>query len=262
MKHPKLNKQWSDDVVNLFQHDMEQFWDRKLSCHQWNQYKNQLETYLDIPDNTKKLDILDVGCAQATLALLLAENGHNVAAVDIRQEFLKYAATRHEHGNIEFIHGNVLDLKLTKKFDLIYANQIIEHLVHPNEMINCLSGMLKKEGKLVITTPNGEYFINKLPSFTELGDTKKWEDKQFTADGDGHFFAYRVNELVNIFKNNDFICIEPKVFETPIISGHLKFRFLHKFIPYRCLKILDQILLNIPILKNRLSHQLMIIAVK
>lgn len=259
MKAPKYDKTWSEEVQALYQHDMEQYWDSTLSIHQWNQYKNLLSTYLSIPSPTEKMSVLDVGCAQATLALLLAEQGHNMTAVDIRQESLDYAVSRYEHGDINFVRGNVLELKLDRKFDLIFANQIVEHLVYPGEMIQRLSQLLTSEGRLVISTPNWKYIKNNLPSYEALGDPKKWEHKQFTADGDGHFFAYKEAELIELFQRNAFSSVEVKYFETPVISGHMKFRYMHKLLPYKILSAVDRAILKIPMLKQLMSHQIMVI---
>jgi len=259
MKPPIYNENWSQEVLALYQHDMRQYWDKSLSMNDWNQYKNLLDTYLRIPDTDSELKILDVGCAQATLALLLAERGHNVVAVDLRQEFLDYAKLRYEKGNIRFQQGNVLELEISEKFDLIFANQIVEHLVYPFEMIDRLKSLLRPSGRLVLSTPNWAYIKSSLPSFLELGNPDDWQHMQFTADGAGHFFAYKQQELTALFQEAEFSSISSAVFETPIISGHMKFRHLHRFVSYPILKFMDRILLKIPILRDRLAHQLLIV---
>lgn len=258
MKRPVFQSSWSDEVQALYTHDMQEIWDPTLAPQVWNQYHNQLELYLSFADMGRKLGILDVGCAQGTLALLLAESGHRVCAMDLRQEFLDYAASRYEHGHIDFVQGNVLELNSDKKFDLIFANQIIEHLVYPLEMINSLKGLLKPGGRLVITTPNGAYIKNSLPSFHELGDPVQWEDKQFTADGDGHFFAYLDYELTVLFQESGFFGITVRFFETPWISGHMKLRYIHGTVPAALLKKMDDIALRLPLMNRYFSHQLLI----
>src|SRR5207342_664659 len=99
---PVYNPAWPDDVKALYRHDMQEIWDRRLTPQIWNQYHNQLDYYLGIAGD-EPLSVLDVGCAQGTLALLLAERGHHVTAVDIRPQFLDYAKSRHTHGDIRFL---------------------------------------------------------------------------------------------------------------------------------------------------------------
>jgi len=262
MIKPEYDDNWPDDVKALYKHDMEEFWDKTLVPNKWNQYKNLLDTYLRMAEPDKSLDILDVGCAQATLALLLAEQGHNVLAIDLRQESLDYAKSRYQSGNIRFLQHNVLEVELTEKFDLIYANQLIEHLVYPSTMIDRLKSMLKPGGKLVIATPNHSYLISGHPSFTELGDPKQWEHMQFSADGDGHFFAYKEQELVALFSRSGLNNITSQVLEIPFLSGHLKVRYLHRFLPYAVLNFFDRLLLSTPFLRRYVSHQLIVSGIR
>ena len=142
MKPPVYDPAWPTDVQALYRHDMTEMWDRSIAPNIWNQYHNQLRIYCALADERKPLDVLDVGCAQGTLALLLGERGHNVCAMDIRQQFLDYAASRHEHGNVRFVCGNVMEASPGGRFDLIYANQIVEHLVYPAELVARLAKWL------------------------------------------------------------------------------------------------------------------------
>lgn len=258
MKPPIFNPEWPEDVKALYRHDMQEMWDRSIAPQIWTQYHNQLEIYLSFAAEHGRQKILDVGCAQGTLTLLLAERGHDVKAVDIRQQFLKYAASRYEKGNIAFICGNVMEMEMDDSFDLIFANQIIEHLVYPLDLVKRLAGWLKPGGRLVMTTPNGGYLKSSLPFFSDLGDVSRYQDRQFTADGDGHFFAYSREELHNIYEKTGLSGISVSYFETPFISGHMKLRYLHGFVPVAILRFLDRILLKIPVLGTSLAHQLMI----
>ena len=262
MKPPVFDENWSEEIKALYRHDVQEIWDQSLNRHIWNQYHNQLRIYLELagfPELTGERKILDVGCAQGTLALLLAERGHDVVALDLRPGFLEYAQTRYTHGRIRFVAGNALECELDERFDLVFANQIIEHLVYPERLIGRLKGLLNAGGKLVVTTPNWHYVRNNLPSFEEIGDPAQFEHLQFTADGDGHFFAYKADELVNIFTNAGLRNIASIFFESPFISGHLKLRYLHKLVPLRLLYALDYSALALP-LRRYLAHQLMIVA--
>ncbi len=261
MKPPVYDASWPEDVQALYRHDMQEIWDRTISPQIWNQYHNQLDYYLDIAGKAP-LNILDVGCAQGTLALKLAEAGHHVIAVDIRSQFLEYAQSRHTQGDIRFLAANVLEDDLPGGQDLIFANQIIEHLVYPSELLQRLKSLLKPGGRLVVTTPNGDYVKNPLPSYRDLGNPKDWEHMQFTADGDGHFFAYRNGELAEIFRSTGFSDIHVNFFETPFISGHMKLRYLHGVTPASLLRAADRSLLALPWLKKKMTHQLLLMGTR
>ena len=256
MKAPVYNPDWSDLVKAVYTHDMEEMWDASITPHIYNYYHAELERYLAIAGE-EPLRILDVGCAQGTLALLLAEAGHHVTAVDLREEFLEYARSRYEKGHIEFIQGNAMELALPDQYDLIFANQIVEHLVYPVEMLKGLAEMLVPSGRLVATTPNGRYLKSNLPSFGELGDVSQYEDQQFFPDGDGHFFAYEPNELREVFSNAGLCEADVSARCSPWISGHMKFRYVHGKLPYGTLLALDRFTLNIPGLREKLGYQLL-----
>jgi 2-polyprenyl-3-methyl-5-hydroxy-6-metoxy-1,4-benzoquinol methylase len=259
MKPPEFNPTWPDEVRAVYKHDLQEIWDSTIAKHIWNQYHNQLDIYLRLAGESDLLDILDIGCAQGTLALLLAEQGHRVWAVDIRQHFLDYAVSRYEHGAVQFVCGNALEMDIDQRFDLIFANQIVEHLIHPLEFTQRLVGWLKPGGRLVVTTPNGDYIKNDLPSFSDLREPAKYEDLQFTADGDGHFFAYRAAELIQVFEGSGLKRLNVRYFETPFISGHMKMRYLHTIVPVSILGLCDSLALCLPMGAKRLAHQLMII---
>jgi len=264
MKPPVYDEAWDAELVALWRHDMEEMWDPKRAIHMRNRYHNQLDIYLALApapiSGGPRLDIMDVGCAQATLAMLLAERGHKVLAVDLREKFLEYARSRYTHGDIEFRVGNALEMDVGRKFDLIYANQIIEHIVYPDQLVFGLKALLRPGGRLVVTTPSWHYLVNDLPSFSEIGDPQQYEDKQFTADSDGHFFSYREEELLEIMKRQGLTYVQTRLFETPIISGHLKMRYLHKVVPEKALRTLDRALLSTPA-RRWVAHQLMVVGV-
>ncbi|TFH43583.1 MAG: methyltransferase domain-containing protein [Lysobacterales bacterium] len=262
MKAPIFDSSWPQEVFALYEHDLQEIWDDGIAIHIWNQYQNQLSLYKSFACSDAGLDILDVGCAQATLALQLAEAGHRVSAVDLRQEFLDYAASRYEHGEIEFIQGNVLDLSLARNFDLVFANQIVEHLVYPMAMLGTLKKFLKPGGRLVVTTPNWHYLMSNLPSFTELGDPQAWESRQFSADGDGHFFAYQEVELRRIFCRAGLKDVATQFFESPWICGHMKLRYLHDKVSVGVLRKLDKLLLALPVFGKMFAHQLLVTGVR
>lgn len=257
MKPPVYNSAWSPLVQRLYLHDMQELWDPHLSPHVYTCYNDELSRYLRIA-GARKLRILDVGCAQGTLALKLAEAGHSVVAIDIRPEFLEYAKTRYEHGEVTFVEGNALDLGLDGKFDLVFANQILEHVVLPVPLLSRLRGMLVPGGRLVATTPSAEYFKNRLPTFTELGDYRQHLHRQFFPDGDGHFFAYTSRELSIIAGQAGLEHVIVRRYASPWITGHTGFRVLHGRVARPVLRCLDRLLLGIPGLRRACAYQLML----
>jgi len=260
MKPPVRDPNWLEEVQALYRHDIQEIWDPKIAPQVWSQYHNQLAIYLALAREGQRLEILDIGCAQGTLALLLAERGHAVWAVDIRQHFLDYASRRHERGEVHFVCANALEAEFDRSFDLIYCNQMLEHIVHPVRLLHRLKVLLKEHGRLVVTTPNHRYLMNRLPSFGEIGPPEQHESRQHTADADGHFFAYTLRELEGIFREAGFRSVQARAFESPWISGHMKVRHLHGMLPQSMLGALDRATLSLPVVGEVLAHQLLAVA--
>jgi SAM-dependent methyltransferase len=252
---------WSDELRALHAHDMREMWDRGIAPHIWNQYHSQLELYQSFAREAP-LDILDVGCAQGTLALLLAERGHRVTAVDLRPAFLDYARSRYTHGDLRLLTADVLRDEIPGDYDLVFANQIVEHLAHPDQLVQRLLHRLKPGGRLVMTTPNHDYVKNALPGFRELGDPRDWEHRQNTADADGHFYAYRADELAGVFRACGLEQVQARFFESPAINGHMKVRHVHGFMPAALLQAADRLLLALPGIGRKLAHQLLVTGTK
>jgi 2-polyprenyl-3-methyl-5-hydroxy-6-metoxy-1,4-benzoquinol methylase len=257
MKRPVFDPTWPPDVVEIYRNDMREIWDASIERHVWNQYHNQLDLYLSLAEKYAAQRVLDVGCAQGTLALLLAESGRSVTAVDIRSQFLEYAKTRYEVGDIRFIAANVFDAADIGTFDLVFANQIIEHLVYPADFLRKLSQFVRPGGILVASTPNHDYFRSSLPSYAELGDPAQHEKRQFSAGGGDHFFAYTEEELRNAAREADLEVAEVIYFETPWISGHVLVRYLHHILPVRLLRVLDRLALSVA--SRSLAHQICLV---
>ena len=109
-----------------------------------------------------------------------------------------------------------------------------------------------------MTTPNFQYFKNSHPSYAQLGDPRQWEHLQFSADGDGHFYAWHADELEKVFHDAGFADVGHQFFETPFINGHMKLRYLHRRTPQSLLRAADRTMLAIPWLGRALSHQLLV----
>lgn len=257
MKRPVPDPSWPPEIVEIYRNDLREIWDRDIERHSYNSYHRQLDVYMQLVDDFGAQSVLDVGCAQATLAMLLAERGQRVVAVDIRQQFLDYARTRYERGDLRLLAANIIDRPPIGQFDMVFGNQIIEHLVYPVDFLRSLAEYVKPGGHLVVTTPNHDYFRSSLPSYTELGDPKRHEHRQYSAGGGDHFFAYTEEELRAAAAEAGLEVVRLFYWETPWISGHVFFRFLHPFAPVSMLLAMEKASLKIA--PRKLAHQMGIV---
>jgi 2-polyprenyl-6-hydroxyphenyl methylase/3-demethylubiquinone-9 3-methyltransferase len=153
---------------------------------------------------------------------LLAEQGYHVTWNDLREEVAEYVRLKCESGTIRFAPGNVFDLEFRDTFDLVLATEVIEHIAHPDEFLAQLARMLKPRGYIVLTTPNGAYFRNRLPKFSDCPDPAVFEADQFKPDGDGHIFVLHPEELKILAVKAGLTVKDYRLFANPLTSGLLK----------------------------------------
>ncbi len=62
----------------------------------------------------------------------------------------------------DFIKGDAQDFTLERKFDMVFAGEIVEHLYNPDGLIASCLLALRPGGHLVLTTPNLSCFYNRI----------------------------------------------------------------------------------------------------
>jgi SAM-dependent methyltransferase len=105
----------------------------------------------------KALSILDVGCGTGDhLTYPLALLNHQVLGVDFHEASIQEAKQKYVLPNLTFRSGQ-LDALLQERpvFDLVICSEVLEHLYRPKEFLCSLRRMVRPDGALIITTPNG-----------------------------------------------------------------------------------------------------------
>lgn len=106
--------------------------------------------------------VLDVGCSQGIVPLLLAREGCNVIGVDTSpkaiQEATHYLKAEPEHvqQKVSYVNADFLSLQ-TDDIDAetIVLSEVLEHLVRPELFIIKAASLLDEGGRLVVTVPFG-----------------------------------------------------------------------------------------------------------
>ena len=113
-------------------------------------------------DQVQGSRILDVGCSEGVLEILLARKGFNVTGVDVNAEALLFARELlsreppEVRSRAHFIHSDLAQSHLPEhSFDTVVLGEVLEHLDKPETLLDRCLNFIRPEGRLIITTPFG-----------------------------------------------------------------------------------------------------------
>lgn len=116
--------------------------------------------------------VLDIGCSQGIIDLLLARQGKAVLAIDADADAIAYAKKSAEKEPLEvqrllrYAHGDFLkqDTSQWGQFDVILLTEVLEHLEAPQDCLQRAAQLLAPEGSAIIMVPFG---INAHPDYRQ-----------------------------------------------------------------------------------------------
>jgi 2-polyprenyl-3-methyl-5-hydroxy-6-metoxy-1,4-benzoquinol methylase len=230
----KLPEERTDsDWSHLRQHDVEELWDQSINPHVASAYAVRLNTMLEIVSELAGEGgrILDVGCAQGTLGLTLAERGFRVSLLDVRPGNIEYARARHERGEVDFYAGLLgEEMPPRADYDVVVCTEVLEHVPEPSQLLRELARKARPNGAVCLTTPNADYLLSALPSFGQAAQHVIDNAEANSLDGDAHRFLYSREELIALARGVG-LKIERHGFFVPLwMEGHAKTRHLHRLL--------------------------------
>jgi 2-polyprenyl-3-methyl-5-hydroxy-6-metoxy-1,4-benzoquinol methylase len=175
--------------------------------------------------------ILDIAAAQGNFSIALAELGFDVTWNDLRGDLADYVRLKQERGRITFAPGNAFELQFPAPFDAALITEIIEHVAHPDEFLAKAAELVRPGGYIIMTTPNGGYFKNALPKFSECADPTVFESIQFKPNADGHIFLLHIDEIEPLARKAGLTVEKIALFTSPLTAGHVKTESLLKILP-------------------------------
>lgn len=190
--------------------------------------------------------ILDIAAAQGNFSLALAELGYEVTWNDFRAELADYVRSKHDRGQIHFAPGNAFDLRFPSLFDAVLITEIIEHVAHPDEFLNKATALVKPGGYVVMTTPNGAYFKNSLPKFSDCADPSVYEAAQFKPNAGGHIFLLHPDEIRKLAEQAGLMIDNMILFTNPLTAGHVRTEAALRALPKRWIEMFETATQRLP----------------
>ncbi|WP_449601521.1 methyltransferase domain-containing protein [Paenibacillus sp. Marseille-Q9583] len=123
--------------------------------------------------------VLDIACGEGYGSFAMAEKwgAKEVHGVDISQEAINNAKENFSHKNIHFNTINAEednDFFEEGYFDLIVSFETIEHLANPILYLENLKRWLKKDGIILISCPNDNWY------YSEPGKSNPFHEKKYS----------------------------------------------------------------------------------
>lgn len=159
--------------------------------------------------------LLDIGCSTGDWAAYWRDKGWYCAGVDIDREHVQLARNRAIDAKYCDLNHDQLPFE-NQSFDLIFAGEVIEHLIDTDGFISELYRCLRPRGHVLITTPNLVSFENRLRIL--LGIYPAWVN--YNLSGSGHVRAYTPRVLRKQLREHGFEVVIHKGNWVPFIPQH------------------------------------------
>jgi 2-polyprenyl-6-hydroxyphenyl methylase/3-demethylubiquinone-9 3-methyltransferase len=255
--HPEAG--WPKSWQSSFEYDLQEIYGEVSNPGYFYAYDNRRREALALISSVlaPPARVLDIGAAQGNFSLQLAEMGFDVTWNDLRAELADYVRLKHERGRLQYAAGSAFELQFPKPFDAVLITEIIEHVAHPDDFLGKVSALVRPGGYIVLTTPNGGYFRNPLPRFSECPDPSIYESVQFKPDADGHIFLLHTDEVRALAAKSGLRLDKLELFTNPLSRGDMKLSHLLGLLPSAAVQWCEALTRRLPgPLANRLLTQM------
>lgn len=164
-----------------------------------------------MPSSPKNGKILDLGCGTGDTLVLLKELGWDTFGIDIDKRAISVGINR---GLKNLKLGTYRDVTTypDNYFDAVRLYHVIEHLDNPALCLSLIRKKLKKNGELILGTPN-------IQSFTSIIFKSCW----YNLDSPRHLFLFSPRTLVKLAKKEGYLVKNIEFCSAGGIAGSLQY---------------------------------------
>lgn len=127
-------------------------------------WKRLTETIDFIYENDIKGDVLEIGCGSGLILPTLSKLFDKVVGIDLNIRDSTKVSESLGLDNVKLICGDILKYYSKSKFDLVIANDVLEHILDIDEVVFHIKNLLKINAYVIISAPteNMLYKISRL----------------------------------------------------------------------------------------------------
>jgi SAM-dependent methyltransferase len=145
--------------------------------------------------------VLDLGSGAGAWATRLHDASYAVVACDVEVPDRKFAFP---YRAID-LNRDFGECFAKEEFDAVCVIEVIEHLENPRHLLRQLKRLLKKEGVILLTTPNASGLYSRIRFFF-TGKMSMFTDEAYVASG--HITPLTAWQLEKMFIENDVQILE------------------------------------------------------
>lgn len=126
-------------------------------------------------------EVLDIACGEGYGSSQLAEVAASVIGVDISEEAIKHARASYSRKNLDFLKGSCSEIPIPdESIDVIVSFETIEHHNEHVEMMHEFKRVLRKEGVLIISSPDKKEYSD-VPQYKNEFHVKELYTEEFKS---------------------------------------------------------------------------------
>lgn len=131
--------------------------------------------------------VLDMASGEGYGSNLLALHASSVTGVDVSGEAVAHASAKYKRKNLSYVCGSADKIPLQdSSFDVAVSFETLEHLTQQDAMLSEIKRVLKKDGLLIMSTPDRMNCSDK-PGFNNIYHVKELYLEEFRALIKRHF---------------------------------------------------------------------------
>jgi 2-polyprenyl-3-methyl-5-hydroxy-6-metoxy-1,4-benzoquinol methylase len=209
LKEVPTDKELKEYYEKSYYQNERSSYSREYSQDEIKYFKNKIEQKAIVvegmlPVEREKLTLLDIGCGEGWALDHFQNRGWNVLGID----YSSYGCREHNPSIVDqVITGNIYEklddiIKEKEVFDCLWLDNVLEHVVHPDELLKQLQKLAKENTVLVVEVPNDFSAIQKAAIQNEIIEENFWV---VTPD---HISYFNSEGLAKLAESVGWACVD------------------------------------------------------
>jgi len=157
------------------------------------------------------LNGLDYGCGWGAFSTILEEKGNTIIGIDQSSNEISICRYCWSDSNVKFYQKKISNFE-DQSFDFVVSNQVIEHVHNPGNYLHEINRVLRSDGILIISIPNGVTPRNCIPPLLKNYSSKLHDRSHYVLNSydkaNTHIHSWDHVHFVNLLGSVGFVLDE------------------------------------------------------